>query len=412
MNKTIRIFGLPVWSVEERNLENPSVSLSDPSAVDILFGDQENITGEKVNEETATSFTAVWRAVSLLGGTIASLPFNLIQEIDNKKIIAKDNPLYNTIHNEPNPLMTSYIYRETSVAHLLLHGDSFSIINRARGNKTTLELVHPKHVDIRVDRTGVHYKVDGTNINYYDILHVPGLSFDGIRGKTPLQVHRESIGYALTMQKFGAYFYKNRANIGGVVEHPGAMTDAQYNRFRKSWTEAYAKATQSGKTAILEGGAKYQALGMNMEDAQYLQSRKFQVAEIARIFGIPLHMLSDLDRSTNNNIEHQAIEYVKHTVLYWVKRIEQEFNRKLIPASQRETLYTKFNLEGLLRGDLKTRAEYYTKATGGRPWMAPDEVRDLENLEKLGGEASELITPLNFKAPDQTTDNNNTQNDE
>lgn len=385
------------------SLENPSVSLTDETAISEMF----NLSSSSITRESALTLSAVWRAVTLLAGTIAYLPIHVYarDSADNGEI-KRDHPV-SAILSEPNPSDTKFKFMENLMTNLLLAGNAFRIIVRDQlYNPIYLKPVNANHVKVYESKEQIYYKIEGLEkpVLSIDMIHVKGFG-DGLIGKDPITIARESLEGGLIMQKSGNTLFRKGHMNDRYVEIPGAWKDDQYKRFKASFHDAYAGWQNSGSVPLLEGGAKITSIATSPENMQFLQSRKFAISEVARWFGIPPHKLADLERSTNNNIEHQAIEFVTDTVMLYTERIEQEFTRKLIRNNEKQNTWIEFNLNGLLRGDLKTRAEYYNKATGGRPWMTPDEVRRLENAKALGGEASELITPLNFKAPDNKSTN-------
>ena len=277
------------------------------------------------------------------------------------------------------------------MAVLLLWGNAYAVIRRdENSNIQELILVHPSDVNVfRSEKDSrLYYTVSidgrGYNVASKDMLHIPGLSFDGIKGYSPIAVMRESMGLGLAAQKFGARFFGNGANMDGVIEVAGTLSDTVYDRLRKSWDEKYHGISNSHKTAILEGGSTYKRIGIPPEEAQFLQTRQFQISEVGRMFGVQPHLLMDLDRATNNNIEHQGMEFVTFTLTPWVSRIEAELNRKLFTTEEKITKYVEFNLSGLLRGDSKSRSEYY-KSMFSIGAMSPNRIRQLENESAYDG---------------------------
>ena len=402
----INIFGRNFLSVdrEERSsLENPSVSLTDEAALEELFG----ITPTSITRESAITLSAVWRAVNLLSGTIAYLPFNVYtRDSDNNREVDRSHPVSMLIH-EPNAIDTRFKFIENLMSHLLLSGNAYRrIIRNQNFGAVAFEQIDPAKVKPIMYKGQLYYEIMGEKdlVLSIDMIHVRGFG-DGVKGKDPITVARESLEGGLIQMKAANKLFKNGHLSDRFVSIPGSWKEAQYKNFKNSFHDAYSGWQNGGKPPILEGGAEIKSIATSPENMQFLQSRKFSINEVARWFGVPPHKLADLERSTNNNIEHQAIEFVTDTIMLWTSRIEQEFTRKLIRNDEKVKTWMEFNLNGLLRGDLKTRAEYYNKASGGRPWMTPDEIRRLENQKALGGEANELITPLNFKAPDNNDNN-------
>lgn len=220
-----------------------------------------------------------------------------------------------------------------------------------------------------------------------DVLHIPGLGFDGLVGYSPIAMAKNAIGLALATEEYGAKFFANGAAPGGVLEHPGTIKDPQ--KVKDSWNAAYQGLTNSHRVAVLEEGMEYQQIGIPPEQAQFLETRKFQINEIARIFRVPPHMLADLEKSSFSNIEQQSLEFVKYTLDPWVVRWEQNMFRSLLTASEKSAVFIKFNVDGLLRGDYVSRMSGYATARQNG-WMSANDIRELENLdripEELGGD--------------------------
>ena len=213
-----------------------------------------------------------------------------------------------------------------------------------------------------------------------DVLHIPGLGFDGLIGYSPIAMAKNAIGLAIATEEYGAKFFANGAAPSGVLEHPGTIKDPQ--RVKESWNSAYQGSANSHKIAVLEEGMKYTPIGIAPEQAQFLETRKFQINEIARIFRVPPHMLADLEKSSFSNIEQQSLEFVKYTLDPWVVRWEQSMCRVLLSESEKPTYFIKFNVDGLLRGDYASRMSGYATARQNG-WMSANDIRELENLDRI-----------------------------
>ena len=213
-----------------------------------------------------------------------------------------------------------------------------------------------------------------------DVLHIPGLGFDGLVGYSPIAMAKNAIGMAIACEEYGAKFFANGAAPGGVLEHPGTIKDPQ--RVRESWQSTFGGSGNANKIAVLEEGMKYTPIGISPEQAQFLETRKFQINEIARIFRVPPHMVGDLEKSSFSNIEQQSLEFVKYTLDPWVIRWEQSIQRSLLSKDEKAMYFVKFNLEGLLRGDYQSRMNGY--AIGRQNgWMSANDIRELENLDRI-----------------------------
>jgi HK97 family phage portal protein len=363
-----------------------------------MFG-KKTAAGEPVDKDTALKFSAVFACVRILSETLACLPFGVYKkDKDGNKTQLLDHPIAHLIENEPNPIMTSFIFRETMMAHLCLWGNAYAkIIRDNKYNVIELRLLDPEQVNPKLYGGRIKYHLKGENAvwDMDDILHIPALGFDGIKGKTPIEVHAESIGLGLALQRYGAEFFANGTTLSGVFEHPAKLSQPAYDRLKSSLKEQHEGQGNRHKTQILEEGMKWTQMSIAPEAAQYILSRKFSINEINRVFRIPPHMTMDLDRATFSNIEHQGIEFVTNTMLPWCKRIEQEFNRKLLREDEKATTFTKLNLMGLMRGDALARANYFQKrfAMGS---MSANEIRRMEDENSIGPEGDKYYVMTNL----------------
>ncbi len=361
------------------------------STYSFFFGS--TTSGKTVNERTALQTTAVYACVRILAETIASLPLHTFRYTDRGKEKALDHPLYYLLHNEPNSEMTSFVFRETLMSHLLLWGNAYAqIIRDGRGQILSLYPLLPDKMTVDRAASGdiiYQYRTDrGVYLlRREEVLHVPGLGFDGLIGYSPIAMAKNAIGMAIATEEYGASFFANGANPGGVLEHPGVVKDPK--RVRESWNAVYQGSSNAHRVAVLEEGMKFQAIGIPPEQAQFLETRKFQINEIARIFRVPPHMLADLEKSSFSNIEQQSLEFVKYTLDPWVIRWEMAIQKALFLPSEKKQYFVKFNLDGLLRGDYQSRMTGY--ATGRQNgWLSSNDIRELENMNpippELGGD--------------------------
>lgn len=350
-------------------------------------------SGKAVNEKTALQTTAVYACVRILAETIASLPFHTYRYTLNGKEKAIEHPIYYLLHSEPNPEMTSFVFRETLMSHLLLWGNAYAqIIRDGRGRVLGLYPLLPNRMSVNRNNQGelvYQYEKDGQTyfLRSYEVLHIPGLGFDGLIGYSPIAMAKNAIGMAIATEEYGAKFFANGANPGGVLEHPGVVKDPA--RIRESWNAVYQGSSNAHRVAVLEEGMKFQSIGIPPEQAQFLETRKFQLNEIARIFRIPPHMIGDLEKSSFSNIEQQSLEFVMYTLDPWVVRWEQAIQRALFTENEKRQYFVKFNVDGLLRGDYQSRMNGY--AVGRQNgWLSANDIRELENLnripEDLGGD--------------------------
>ncbi|HEX7119403.1 MAG TPA: phage portal protein [Longimicrobiales bacterium] len=381
---------------EKRNLNNPSTPLSAPA--DWLwdaFGARKATTGVRVTPENALETTTVWAAVRMISSTVATLPLVTYRHTDAGKERAREHPVYDLLHSRPNPEMSSFIWREMTMAHLLLYGNAYAEIERnGRGDPVALWPLFPTNV--RWERIGGEkvyiVRVEGQEVPLpaENILHIPGFSLDGHTGLFPIDLARNSIGLAKATEEFGASFFGNGAAPSGVLTHPGKLGPEGAANLRESWQKLYGGLSNAQRVAILEEGMQWNPLGVPPEHAQFLETRKFSVSEIARIFLIPPHLIGDLERATFSNIEHQSIQYVTHCIEPWTRRIEQEINYKLFDDRSH---FAEFVLEGLLRGDSAARSAYYREMVNIGA-LTINEVRELENMNRIEGGDTPRV-PLN-----------------
>jgi len=352
-------------------------------------------SGKMVTERSAMQMTAVYCCVRILAEAIAGLPLHMYKyDEDGRKTKATDHPLYFLLHDEPNPEMTSFCFRETLMTHLLLWGNAYAqIIRNGKGEIIALYPLMPNRMTVDRDEHGrLYYQYqmssddaptmkEGTvNLSPEDVLHIPGLGFDGLVGYSPIAMAKNAIGMAIACEEYGAKFFANGATPGGILEHPGVLKDP--DKVRESWNSAFGGSRNANKVAVLEEGMKYTPISISPEQAQFLETRKFQIDEIARIFRVPPHMIGDLEKSSFNNIEQQSLEFVKYTLDPWVARWEQSMGRRLLSPEEKGKYFFKLNVDGLLRGDYQSRMNGY--AVGRQNgWMSANDIRSLENMDLI-----------------------------
>ena len=362
-----------------------------------LFG--RTTSGKPVNERAAMQTTAVYACVRILAEAVASLPLHVYEyQDDGGKKLVHDHPLYYLLHDEPNPEMTSFVFRETLMSHLLIWGNAYAqIIRDGAGRVLGLYPLLPDKMDVQRDDKGNIYYVYSRNsdenpvfkeygnirLKAEDVLHIPGLGFDGLIGYSPIAMAKNAVGMTLACEEYGASFFANGANPGGVLEHPGVLKDP--SKVRESWNSVYRGVNNAHKIAVLEEGMKYQQIGIPPEEAQFLETRKFQINEIARLYRIPPHMVGDLDKSSFSNIEQQSLEFVKYTLDPWVIRWEQSLQRSLLLPGEKGKYFIKLNVDGLLRGDYQSRMNGY--AVGRQNgWFSANDIREMENMNPIPDE--------------------------
>jgi len=386
---------MSIFSGLFKSRDHPANSTSGSAYRFFLGG---STAGKAVTEQSAMQMTAVYSCVRILAEAIAGLPLHLYHyKEDGGKEKAHDHPLYLLLHDEPNPEMTSFVFRETLMTHLLLWGNAYAqVIRNGKGEVVALYPLMPNRMTVDRDSSGqLYYKYQKNNsdaptmtgstvlLKPSDVLHVPGLGFDGLVGYSPIAMAKNAIGLAIATEEYGAKFFANGATPGGLLEYPGTVKDPE--RVRESWNRGFSGSSNANKVAILEEGMKYTPISISPEQAQFLETRKFQIDEIARIFRVPPHMVGDLEKSSFSNIEQQSLEFVKYTLDPWVVRWEQSLSRALLTPDEKKDYFFKFNVEGLLRGDYQSRMNGYATARQNG-WMSANDIRELENLDRIPAE--------------------------
>lgn len=355
-------------------------------------------SGKTVNERTAMATSAVYACVRVLSETIASLPLHVYRRTGQGKEKAIEHNLYYLLHDEPNPEMTSFVFRETLMGHLLLWGNAYAqIIRDGRGKVIALYPLLPDRMEVgRTEKGELYYCYlkDGQEylLRREEVLHIPGLGFDGLVGYSPIAMAKNAIGMALATEEYGSRLFANDARPSVVLEHPGILKDPE--KIRDSWNQIYRGSENAHKVAVLEEGMQVKTLSMPPEQAQFLETRKFQIEEICRIFRVPPHLVANLDRATFSNIEHQSISFVVHTIRPWLVRLEQAFNKALFSEKEKGDYFTSFVVDGLLRGDYASRMQGYSVGIQNG-FMSPNDVRSLENMNPIPDEEGGNIFMVN-----------------
>ena len=349
-----------------------------------------SMSGKSVTPSSAIQVSAVYACVRVIAETIASLPLHVYESTDAGSRKANEHPLYRLLHDEPNTEMTSFIWREVMLSHLLLYGNSYcQILRSGRSKIVGLYPLLPDHMAVDRDTKGkltyTYTTSEGRmeQLNPEDVLHIPGLGFDGVMGYSPIALEKAAIGLGIAAEEYGSKFFQNGARPSGILTHPNTVKDPA--ALRASWNAAYGGSGNASRVAVLEEGMTFVPLSMPNNEAQFLETRKFQVTEICRIFRVPPHMIGDLERATFSNIERQNISLAVHTIRPWLVRIEQAINKTLIPENEKGRYYAQFNIDGLMRGDYKSRMEGYAIARQNG-WMSANDIRALENLNPISEE--------------------------
>ncbi|MCD8369118.1 MAG: phage portal protein [Clostridiales bacterium] len=373
-----------------RSRDKPTNSTAG-SAWRFYFGNSSS--NKLVSERSAMQVAAVYACVRVLAEAVAQLPLHLYRYTgEGSKEKAADHPLYFLLHDEPNPEMSSFVFRETLMTHILLWGNAYAqIIRNGKGDILALYPLMPNRMRVDRDEHGRLYyeytlsdddapQVKKTILKPSEVLHIPGLGYDGLVGYSPIAVAKNAVGLTIATEEYGAKFFANGATPGGILEYPGTVKDP--DKVREAWNKGFGGSGNSNKVAVLEEGMKYTPISINPDEAQFLDTRKFQIDEIARIFRVPPHLIGDLEHSTFSNIEQQSLEFVTYSLQPWLVRWEQGIHRVLLNENERKDYFVKFNVDGLLRGDYQSRMNGYATARQNG-WMSANDIRELENLDRI-----------------------------
>ena len=380
-----------------KSRDKPTNSYDSPSYT-YFFG--RSNAGKRVTDRTALQHIAVYACVRVLSEAIAQLPLHVYKYNDKGKERVPQHPLYFLLHDQPNPEMTSFVFRETLMSHLLIYGNAYAqIIRNGRGDVIGLYPLMPNKMKVdrdeknrliyiysRYDEANPNLKEQGDIVLYADeVLHIPGLGYDGLVGYSPIALAKNAIGISIACEDYGASFFGNNANPSGVLEHPGVIKNP--DKLRDAWHRAYG-GRNAHKVAVLEEGVKFTPISIPNNEAQFLETRKFQIEEIARMYRVPLHMIGDLDHATFSNVEHLSLDFVKYSLDPWIVRWEQGLQKALLSDSEKGKYFIKFNVDGLLRGDYASRMQGYSIGIQNG-FLCPNDVRELEDMnlipEEKGG---------------------------
>ena len=353
-----------------------------------MFGGK--ASGEAVNETTAMQTSAVYACVRILAEAVAGLPLHVYErDAGGGKTVNAEHPLYRLLHDEPNEEMTSFVFRETLMAHLLLWGNAYAqVIRDGHGTPTALIPLLPSKMAVeRTDKSALVYTYSGDSgqvkLSRDGVLHIPGLGFDGLIGYSPIAMAKNAVGMSIATEEYGAAFFANGANPGGVLERPAVVKDIQ--RLKDIWGAQYQGSANAHKVAVLEEGMRFHQIGIPPEQEQFLETRRFQIDEIARIFRGPPHMGGDLEKSSFSNIEQQSLEFLKYTVGPWVVRWEQSLSQSLLLPTEKGSVLIRFNVDGLLRGDYASRMQGYQEGIQNG-FLSVNGVRSLKDMNLLPAE--------------------------
>lgn len=391
-----------LFSTIGKSFRSAVTNLTSPAQwfVDLMGGGKTK-AGVAITEKSAMNISAVFACVRVLAETVASLPLPVYRRLpEGGSEVAYDYPLYSVLHNKPNSLMTSFQFREVIMVHILLWGNIYILMNH---NGYNLELIPLFPWEMQIQSVDGHlkyiYKNEEIPSDY--LIHIPGLSFDGLVGRSVISFARESLGLSVAAEEYGERFFAGDASPSGVLTYPKRLGDDKVvKRLTASWKESHGGLNNKHKIAVLEEGMEYKQIGLSPEDSQFLGTRLFQIQEVARWFNMPLHKIQELSHATFSNIEHMSLEYVQHTVRPWLVRLEQALNWSLFSEKNRLQYFTEFNVDGLLRGDIKSRYDAYAVLLD-RGVLSANEVRKKENLNpQSGDQGDKYYIALNMIAKD------------
>jgi len=371
--------------------------------IDWVSGGAETSAGVKVNQNSALKYTPFWAAVRIISGTVASLPFMVYRRSEAGKERAINHPVYRLLHDRPNEFMDALTFVETRQAQVLCYGNGYAEIQRDGGGRPiALWPLLPNQTQRKITDTGIPYyevrptKGETVYLPDYNVLHIKGLGFDGYTGYDVVSYHKEAIGYGMGVKKFGSRFFGNGAFPGGVLEHPASLSDDARKRLEASWQFEQGGLTKAHRIRVLEEGLKFVKQGIDPEQAQALETQKYNVDDCSRIFNIPPHKLASLDKATFSNIEELNIEFVTQTMLYWFRKWEQECNYKLFMPSEQQNMFCEILVDGLLRGNITSRyAAYNIGRNAG--FLSVNDIREKENMNSIGEDGDIYLEPLNMK---------------
>lgn len=384
------------------SLENPRFSLNDPAAGDLFAGGAPASSGVQVNRETALCYSPWWRGVSLLSADVAKLPLILYGRVGEGKEKRPQHPAYRLVRRKPNPQQTAFQFRRLLTGHAISSGNGYAWIAR-RGDGSPLELwpLDPERTWPVRENGRLWYvnQVENTQtrIPAEDVLHIKGLGWDGLTGYSVVEKAKESIGLGIATRKYSAVYFRSAGRPAVVLEHPGKMNPDAVTRLRTDWERMHSGLENAHRTAILDAGMKAHVLAFSAEDSQLIESRQWELGEVANFLGLPWHKVGHPARTAYASLEQENQSYLTESLDPWLVSWEEECHDKLLTEEEKDSdeLVVEFVRGALMRADLTARSNYYRAALGGAPWMTRNEVRALENLNPVEG-GNEILDPLNM----------------
>ena len=403
----MRIFGLEISRVERRMLSDEFENAVNKALTADMVGDK--VSRPPITQESSLALTAVWACVRILSETVGILPIHLYKRTDKGRERQYGHPA-GLILNTPNSFSTRYDLMHFLMMSCTLWGNGYARIYRDKLMRPLrIRYYHPAKVEpVLTDNEELFYRLDsGEILSATDMIHLKGLSTNGYKGKSPIAVHRDNLALSVSAQQYGEMFFNQGGNMSGVFKYPSTLKPEAYERLKKDLLAQSTGLHKAHLPLLLEGGMTYERISIPPEDAQFIATRKFQKTEIATIYGVPPHMIADLERATNNNIEHQSMEFVRYCLMPYLVRLEEEFNRKLLRHDEFEEYYYLFGLNGLLRGDAKTRSEFY-KNMNFVGAMSANEIRNFEDMNSYEG-GNEYFVQMNMQTVKQSINRDGTE---
>ena len=409
-------FRTAVQGLAKRAAKYAGIPLRDPALVQML-GTQPSAAGVDVDENTAMNYSAIWAAATVISTNFASMPAVPCLEVKGGFEDAVDTPAWNMLLVAPNPEMTPFVLHQTSIYHALLAGNAYIRNDKEFEEDTAREqwllmpnqvtpMRHPRTNELFYRFTALYPGETDEDIPHWQVVHVPGLSWDGLKGYNVIEYARESIGLGIAAEKFGAAFFGRGCTPGGIIEYPEEvkMTKRARANLRESFELLHRGPDNAFRLMILEQGMQYKPVSIPPNQAQFLETRRFQILEIARWFNIPPHMLKDLDRATFSNIEHQSIEFLQQTLRPWMIKYAEEYRRKIFGRYDQKRYCVRHRTHNLLMNDMKSRYEAYAIGRNGG-WLTLNDIMRLEGCSLLPSEiGDQRLVPSTMRAigPDRS----------
>lgn len=374
--------------------------LNDPRVIEFLRDGNGTAAGVTVTIEQAMRVPAVFRCVSLISNSIGMLPLHLIDKQTKAK--ASDHPAFRLLHRKPNSWQTAYGFRSLMQSRALLHGNAYALIVRSRGDVKSLVPLDPRRVETSLDASwNISYRYErpaggSIKLSAEDVLHIHGMSDDGVVGQSPVRQAAEAIGLAIAADGAAGNLFRNGSLVGGTLNTDDRLDDDVVERIRADWDGRYSGSENAGRTPILEEGLKYTPLGPSAKDSQHIETRARQVEEIGRVFGVPRPLLMVDETSWGSGIDVLGQFFVRYALNPWFEAWQQAIELRLLTDAEAAQYEAKFNAGALERGNMAAQADYFAKARGAgghQPWMSANEVRNILDLpEDAGGDG--LTNPM------------------